>query len=218
MRDSACSTSLQAVWLYVAYLLPRRHFARNIDATTAPVVFLAVNHVAVGCNVCSLIFASMHQVLEIHLRSFEPLMSIDYPPNGHGKLHNIVRGCYASTLHWGRLTIGPPYTTHVQFIVDGVRSFPVTLGRQRIGTMSATNALAMAPMGILKRPRFHGPALNLLPTKNTRIKMGVVKATNAAHAPMLKIAPIATSPPKMSKRQRIPMTLLNHTALTGVRV
>ena len=42
-------------------------------------------------------------------------------------------------------------------------------------------------MGMLKRPRFHGPGLNLLPTKNTRIKIGVVNATKAARAPILKI-------------------------------
>ena len=39
-----------------------------------------------------------------------------------------------------------------------------------------------------------------------------------AIAPMLKIAPIANPPPKMSRRQIIPMNVLNHTALTGVLV
>lgn len=84
--------------------------------------------------------------------------------------------------------------------------------------MSATNALAITPMGMLKRPRFHGPALNLLPTKNTRMKIGVVKATNAAQAPMLKMAPIATSPANMRRSRQQPMAVLNQTALTGVRV
>jgi hypothetical protein len=50
------------------------------------------------------------------------------------------------------------------------------------------------------------------------MKMGVVKATNAAQAPMLKIAPMATGPAKMSNRQAQPMAVLNQTALTGVRV
>ena len=84
--------------------------------------------------------------------------------------------------------------------------------------MRATNALAVTPTGMLKRPRFQGPALNLLPTKKTRMKIGVVNATNAAQAPILKMAPIATGPPKISKRQRTPIAVLNHTALTGVRV
>ena len=84
--------------------------------------------------------------------------------------------------------------------------------------MRMTNAHAMQPIGMLKRPRFHGPARNLLPTKKTRMKIGVVKATKAAMAPMLKMAPMAYWPPKMSSRSRMPMTLLNHTALTGVSV
>ena len=48
--------------------------------------------------------------------------------------------------------------------------------------------------------------------------MGVVKATKAAVAPILKRAPIASSPPKMRSNIKHPMTLLNQTALTGVRV
>jgi len=32
------------------------------------------------------------------------------------------------------------------------------------------------------------------------MKIGVVKATKAAHAPMLKMAPIASSPPKISNK------------------
>lgn len=57
-----------------------------------------------------------------------------------------------------------------------------------------------------------------MPTKKTRMTIGIVKATKAAHAPMLKIAPIASSPPKMSSRHRVPTRLLSQTALTGVRV
>jgi len=116
------------------------------------------------------------------------------------------------------LTIGPPYTTTVQFIVELVRSLPLTLGKHNNGTIKATNALATAPIGILQRPRFQGPGRKRLPTKNTRMKIGVVKATKAAQAPMLKMAPMASSPPKMRSRSTLPMALLNHTALTGVCV
>lgn len=74
------------------------------------------------------------------------------------------------------ISIGPAYTTTVQFIVSACRSGPVTLGKQRMGTMSMTNAEAMVPMGIEKRPRFQGPGRKRLPTRKTRIKMGMVKA------------------------------------------
>lgn len=84
--------------------------------------------------------------------------------------------------------------------------------------MSTTNALATAPIGILNFPRFQGPGLNLFPTKKTRMKMGVVKATKAAQAPMLKMAPMAMLPPKMRRSSRQPMVVLNQTALTGVCV
>lgn len=42
--------------------------------------------------------------------------------------------------------------------------------------MSATNADANAPMGMENLPRFHGPGRNLLPTKKTRMKIGIVNA------------------------------------------
>lgn len=98
------------------------------------------------------------------------------------------------------------------------RSDPVKLGRQRIGTIKATNAHAAAPMGTLNFPRCHGPRRKRLPTKKTRMKIGIVKATKAATAAIEKSAPAAREPPKMSNVMRIPMTVLNHTALTGVRV
>jgi hypothetical protein len=47
---------------------------------------------------------------------------------------------------------------------------------------------------------------------------GMVKETNAAQAPMLKIAPIARSPPKIRSRSRMPIVVLSQTALTGVWV
>lgn len=92
--------------------------------------------------------------------------------------------------------MGPPYTRQVQFIMSGLRnnrelnglvknedakethvnSAPVTLGKQRMGTMRMTKAEAMTPTGILYLPRFQGPARKRLPTKKTRMKMGVVKA------------------------------------------
>jgi hypothetical protein len=50
------------------------------------------------------------------------------------------------------------------------------LGKHKIGTMSATNADASVPMGIEARPRFHGPGRNRLPTKKTRMKIGIVNA------------------------------------------
>ena len=69
---------------------------------------------------------------------------------------------------------------------------------------------------MLNRPKFHGPGLNLLPTKNTLMKIGIVKATNAATAAIEKRAPAASVPPKMRRVMRMPRTVLNQTALTGV--
>lgn len=48
--------------------------------------------------------------------------------------------------------------------------------------------------------------------------MGMVKATNAAIAPIENRAPAASSPPKISTAMAMPTAVLNHTALTGVRV
>lgn len=87
-----------------------------------------------------------------------------------------------------------------------------------MGTMSVTNADPTAPMGMLKRPKFQGPGRKRSPTKKTRMTMGMVKATKAAQAPMLKIAPMARSPPNMSRRSRIPTLVLAQTAFTGVLV
>ena len=91
-------------------------------------------------------------------------------------------------------------------------------GKHNIGTMSITKAHAAAPIGILILPRFQGPGLKRLPTKKTLMKIGIVKATKAANAPMEKMAPIATGPPNISNVVRMPMTVLNHTAFTGVTV
>lgn len=82
--------------------------------------------------------------------------------------------------------------------------------------MSATNTHAATPIGVLNLPRFQGPGRKRFPTKKTRMKMGMVKATNDATAPIEKRAPAAIGPPKISKTRRIPMTVLNQTALTGV--
>jgi hypothetical protein len=71
-------------------------------------------------------------------------------------------------------------------------------------------------MYTLYRPKFHGPGLNLFPTKNTLIKIGITKATNAATAPIEKSAPAASGPPKMRRVMRMPRIVLNQTALTGV--
>ena len=96
------------------------------------------------------------------------------------------------------------------------RSAPLTLGKQSMGTISATNPQANAPIGILALPRFHGPGLNRFPTKNTLMKIGMVNATKAATAAIEKIAPMATVPPNMSSVMAIPMVVLNQTAFTGV--
>lgn len=98
------------------------------------------------------------------------------------------------------------------------RSEPVTLGNIKIGTMSKTNAQAILPMTMLYFPKFQGPGLNLLPTKNTRIKMGIVNATKAATAAIENRAPAAILPPNINKVMQIPRPVLNQTALTGVLV
>ncbi len=91
-------------------------------------------------------------------------------------------------------------------------------GKHKIGTIRATKALAMHPIGMLSFPKFQGPGRNRLPTKKTLMKMGVVKATKAASAPMLKMAPMARFPPKIRRSRQQPTALLNQTALTGVWV
>ena len=48
--------------------------------------------------------------------------------------------------------------------------------------------------------------------------MGVVKATNAAMAPMENIAPAARGPPKMRRSIIHATEVFNHTAFTGVLV
>ena len=53
----------------------------------------------------------------------------------------------------------------------------VVVGNIRIGTINATNAQAAHPIGRLNRPKFHGPGRKRFPTKNTRMKIGIVKAT-----------------------------------------
>jgi hypothetical protein len=80
------------------------------------------------------------------------------------------------------------------------------------------NIHPILPIGLLNLPRCHGPRRNRLPTKNTRMKMGIVNATIAAMAPTEKIAPMETEPPKMRSRSRMPIAVLNQTALTGVKV
>lgn len=57
-----------------------------------------------------------------------------------------------------------------------------------------------------------------MPTKNTRMKIGVVNATKAAQAPIEKMAPIVNEPPKINRSNRQPIDVLSQTAFTGVRV
>ena len=78
--------------------------------------------------------------------------------------------------------------------------------------------VGQAAGGMEKIPRFQGPGRKRLPTKKTRMKIGVVKATKAVQAPMEKMAPMLTSPPKMRRRRRMPTEQLSQTALTGVCV
>ena len=125
----------------------------------------------------------------------------------------------ASTNHQMRAkSIGTPYTTHVQFIPAASRSDPVLEGNIKIGTIRMTKAHAVAPIGVLNFPKFHGPGRNLLPTRKTLIKIGIVKATKAATAPIEKSAPTARAPPNIKKVMRIPMPTFHQTALTGVLV
>lgn len=94
----------------------------------------------------------------------------------------------------------------------------VAVGSINTGIIRATNAHAAPPIGMLNLPRFHGPGRKRSPTKNTRMKIGILKAVYAATAPMEKSAPAATGPEKMSRDRRMPMAVLNQTALTGVNV
>lgn len=84
--------------------------------------------------------------------------------------------------------------------------------------MSETKAQAALPMYMLYFPKFHGPALNRLPTKKTRMKIGIVKATKAATAAMENRAPAASGPPNIRNVIQMPRVVLNQTALTGVCV
>lgn len=102
------------------------------------------------------------------------------------------------------------------FILATVRSEPVTAGKHRIGTMSAVKQDATMPVGIDRRPRFQGPGRNLLRVKATRMKVGVVKATKAAMAPMEKRAPAARVPPKIRRSIMQPRVVFSQTALTAV--
>lgn len=129
-------------------------------------------------------------------------------------------------------SIGPPYTRHVQFMCAALfscqllplqeagntysRFDPVRLGNIRMGTINMTKVQAAMPIGKLALPKCQGPLLNRLPTKNTRIEMGIVKATNAATAAIEKRAPAASGPPNIKRLRQIPMVVLNQTALTGV--
>lgn len=116
------------------------------------------------------------------------------------------------------INIGAPHTRQVQFIRLALRFLPVTEGKHRIGIMREVKHVARVPMIGENFPRFHGPARKRLPTANVRMVIGMVKATNAAMAAILKMAPMATVPPKMRRVRMIPMVVLNHTALTGVWV
>ncbi len=154
--------------------------------------------------------------MQAHFWTFEPFTSIDDPPSN--------RHQHRSSIHETR----PVHARHAEKVSTFIgtsrirtahsRSEPVTLGNIKTGTMSNTNAQAILPMTMLYLPKFQGPGLNLLPTKKTRIKMGIVNATKAATAAMENRAPAASGPPNISKVMQIPILVLNQTALTGVLV
>ena len=152
-----------------------------------------------------------------YLGSLEPFMCTYNPPDDdHRHRTSVDKNRPIHTRRTSRLSaLGRAWNesegTHS-------RSEPVTLGSIRIGTMRATNPQAAPPMYMLKGPRFQGPARNLFPTKKTRMKMGIVNATKAATAAIENSAPAASGPPKTRRVMRMPSTVLNQTALTGVRV
>ena len=85
-----------------------------------------------------------------------------------------------------------------------------------MGTITRTNEDAIIPIGLLNLPKCHGPRRKRSPTKNVLMKIGMVKATNAAIAPTEKMAPMATGPANIKQSKQIPTLVLNQTALTGV--
>lgn len=60
---------------------------------------------------------------------------------------------------------------------SGGEEVVVVAGSIKIGTIKATNPHAAHPIGRLHLPKFHGPGRKRCPTKNTRMKIGMVKAT-----------------------------------------
>ena len=154
-----------------------------------------------------------------YLWSFEPFVRTHEPPDDdYGHWTSVDKNGPIHARRTRRSSLSAAKRPWYEFATTHSKSEPVKLGSMRIGTMRATNAQAAHPMYILKGPKFQGPALNRLPTKKTRMKMGMVKATKAATAAMENSAPAARGPPKTSRTMRIPSTVLNQTALTGVWV
>ena len=155
--------------------------------------------------------------LGTYLRSFEPFARTHKPPDDdHCHRTSIDKNRPIHTRRARELS-ATKYAGHAVMKTHS-RSEPVKLGSIRIGTMRATNAQAALPIYMLKGPKFQGPALNRLPTKNTRMKIGIVNATNAATAAIENRAPAASGPPKTRRVMRMPSVVLNQTALTGVWV
>jgi hypothetical protein len=118
----------------------------------------------------------------------------------------------ASTAYQMRaISIGPPYTKQVQFMSNGSGS--LTAGKHNTGTIKATHPSAMNPHGRENLPRCQGPGRKLSRTKITRIATGRMNAIYCAMAPIEKIAPIATGPPKMRRLRRQPMRQSNQTCV-----
>ena len=101
---------------------------------------------------------------------------------------------------------------------EASKSEPVTAGRHSTGIITAVKQVAAVPIKGENFPKCHGPRRNLFPTKNVLMVIGIVKATKAPIAPILKMAPIAISPAKIKNVRAMPMAVLNHTAFTGVCV
>lgn len=153
--------------------------------------------------------------MEADLWTLEPFACIDNPPNNRNQHRSPVHK--AGPIHAG----GAEMVSMLKALRvkhTHSRSEPVRLGNIKIGTMSRTNAQAIVPMTILNLPKCQGPGRNLSPTRNTRMKIGIVNATKAATAAIENKAPAAMLPPNINKVMQIPRQALNQTASTGVFV
>jgi hypothetical protein len=114
-------------------------------------------------------------MLNVDFRSLEPFVRGYEPPDCDKKHWPAIHK--TRPVHVRRaIDALAKFMTVRQMKVTHVRSAPTTLGKHKMGTMSATKADANTPMGMDSLPKFHGPGRNLFPTKKTRMKMGIVNA------------------------------------------